>query len=82
MNGDVWLSITSPELPESAYPFLIPLYNDVTLPGEAQGQAPVVLSLPSSTPSGVYNIEVLFGPYGSENPYEIIAYDQFDLEVQ
>ncbi len=82
LNGDVWLSITSPELPESAYPFLIPLYNDVTLPGEAQGQAPVVLSLPSSTPSGVYNIEVLFGPYGSENPYEIIAYDQFDLEVQ
>ena len=80
LNGDVWLSITSPEIP-GGNPYLVPLYGDVTLPGGAQGQAAAALSLPSNTPAGVYTIEVLYGPYGSEDVYEIIAYDQFDLEV-
>ena len=82
LSGDVWLSITGPGIPPSLSPYLLSQYTGITLPAGVQGQGSVGFTLPETTPAGIYTIEALFGPYGSEDPYEIIAYDQFDLEVQ
>ncbi len=82
LSGDIWLSITSPKLPAPVYPYLVSLAQGVQIPAGQTGQGVVSLPVPGNTPAGLYDVEILYGPYGSEDPLQILGYSQFTVQVQ
>ncbi len=82
LDGDIWLSITGPAIPAPLYPYSVPLAQGIQIPAGGTGQGPVSLPIPGNAPAGLYDIEILYGPEGSENPLQILGYSQFTLNVQ
>ena len=80
-HEDVWISVTSPKLGVlSPYPVL--LMEDAAIPANLAVNYTVTVGLPAEMPSGIFNFETIIGPYESVDPYEILAYTDFDVTIQ
>lgn len=77
-QGDLWLYLASPAI-GGASPYPILLAQDITLPAGTNINRTIPLPLPAWMPLGVYNIETVFGTFGTDDPVQHLAYDSFDV---
>jgi len=60
---DLWLSITSDDLPPGMNPYIVNMINDYTLPAGESRQGVLSLFIPEAAPISEYEVENIIGVY-------------------